>query len=147
MQILLYVKMATFAQRVNPSVFKKKKGDTSLNPTRDKNTHLFSLCVIYRKRCAIDRTLPLGPNQISTKRFIIIFQICVSVHLQTTILYKTRTICTINLKVFKMYLFVHCSTCFGHNCAHHQEPSITAHAVSGHRVVLGRMFIPALFDY
>jgi hypothetical protein len=44
-----------------------------------------------------------------------------------------------------MYLLVHCSTCFGYLCAHHQELPIAAHAVSGHRVVLVPMFPPALF--
>jgi hypothetical protein len=75
------------------------------------------------------------------------FQVCGSVHLQTTILNKIPTRCTISLKVFKIYLLVHCSTCFGHHCAHHQEPPITAHAVSGHRVLLGPMLFPALFGY
>jgi hypothetical protein len=44
----------------------------------------------------------------------------------TSILNKTPTRCTISLKVFKIYLHIHCSTCFGHHCAHHQEPPITA---------------------
>src|SRR5215475_13887216 len=37
---------------------------------------------------------------------------------------KTPTRCTITLKTLKdfIYSLVHCSTCFGHCCAHHQEP-------------------------
>jgi hypothetical protein len=31
----------------------------------------------------------------------------------------------------------HCSTCFGHYCAHHQEPLQTAFAVSGYRMIAG----------
>jgi hypothetical protein len=31
-----------------------------------------------------------------------------------------------SLKIFKLYLFLHCCTCFGHSCAHHQEP-LTLH--------------------
>jgi hypothetical protein len=60
---------------------------------------------------------------------------------------KTSTRCTVNLKVFTIYLLVHRSTCFGHHRAHHQEPPLTAHTVSGHRVLLGRMLLPALFGY
>jgi hypothetical protein len=48
------------------------------------------------------------------------------------IMNKTPTRCTINLKVLKIYLLVYRSTCFGHHRAHHQEPPLTAHAVSGH---------------
>jgi len=67
MQMLLYVTVATFARLANPSVFKQKKGDMSLNPTRDKHAHLFPLCVIYRRQLAINRTSLQGPNHISTK--------------------------------------------------------------------------------
>src|SRR5215475_1372072 len=37
---------------------------------------------------------------------------------------KTPTRCTITLKTLKdfIYSLVHCSTCFRHCCAHHQEP-------------------------
>jgi hypothetical protein len=49
------------------------------------------------------------------------FQVCGSVHLQMTILNKTPTRCTIKLKVFKIYLLVHCSKYFGHHCAHHKS--------------------------
>jgi hypothetical protein len=45
----------------------------------------------------------------------------------------------------KFYLLIHCPTCFRHQCAHHQELPIAAHAVSGHRVVLVLMFPSALF--
>jgi hypothetical protein len=65
----------------------------------------------------------------------------------TIILNKTPTRCTINLKVFKIYLPLYCSTCFGHYCAHHQEPLLTAHAASGHRVLSGWMLPPVLFGY
>jgi hypothetical protein len=48
-------------------------------------------------------------------------------------------------KILKFYLLIHCPTCFGHHCAHHQELPTSAYAVSGHRVVLVPMFSPALF--
>jgi hypothetical protein len=51
----------------------------------------------------------------------------------------------ISLKIIKFYFTLCCCTCFGHQCVHHQELLIAAHAVSGHRVVLGRLFPPALF--
>jgi hypothetical protein len=51
----------------------------------------------------------------------------------------------ISFKIIKFYFTLCCSTCFGHHCVHHQELLIAAHAVSGHRVVLGRLFPPALF--
>jgi hypothetical protein len=47
----------------------------------------------------------------------------------------------------KFILLLFCSTCFGHLCVHHQELLIAAHAVSGHRVVLGRLFPPAMLCY
>jgi hypothetical protein len=50
----------------------------------------------------------------------------------------------ISFKIIKFYFTLYCSTCFGHHCVHHQELFIAAHAVSGHRVVLGRLFPPAL---
>jgi hypothetical protein len=51
----------------------------------------------------------------------------------------------ISFKIIKFYFTLCCSTCFGHHCVHHQELLIAAHAVFGHRVVLGRLFPPALF--
>jgi hypothetical protein len=51
----------------------------------------------------------------------------------------------ISFKIIKFYFTLCCSTCFRHHCVHHQELLIAAHAVSGHRVVLGRLFPPALF--
>jgi hypothetical protein len=48
-------------------------------------------------------------------------------------------------KIIKIYFTLRCSTCFGHYCVHHQEPSTTAHAASGYRVVLFRLRPPALF--
>jgi hypothetical protein len=56
----------------------------------------------------------------------------------------------ISFKIIKFYFTLCCSTCFGHHCVHHQELRIAAHAFSGHRVVLGRLFPPAssvLFVY
>jgi hypothetical protein len=51
----------------------------------------------------------------------------------------------ISFKIIKtLFLLLFCSTCFGHHCVHHQELLIAAHAVSGHRVVLGWLFPPAL---
>jgi hypothetical protein len=44
-------------------------------------------------------------------------------------------------------LLLFCSTCFGQLCVHNQELLIAAHAVSGQRVVLGRLFPPALLCY
>jgi hypothetical protein len=38
-----------------------------------------------------------------------------------------------------------CSTCFGRYCVHHQEPSTTAHAASGYRVVFCWLRPPAVF--
>src|SRR5215475_7609881 len=35
-------------------------------------------------------------------------------------------------------------TCFGHSCAHHQEPPNSAHTASSHRVSLGWLYLPAL---
>jgi hypothetical protein len=49
----------------------------------------------------------------------------------------------ISFKIIIFLLLLCCSTCLGHNCVHHQEFLIAAHAVSGHRVVLGRLFSPA----
>jgi hypothetical protein len=42
----------------------------------------------------------------------------------------------ISFKIIKFYFTLCCSTCF---CVHHQELLIAAHAVCGHRVVLGRV--------
>jgi hypothetical protein len=41
------------------------------------------------------------------KYLLQLFQVCGSVHLQTIIMNKTPTRCTINLKFFKIYLFLH----------------------------------------
>jgi hypothetical protein len=49
----------------------------------------------------------------------------------------------ISFKIIKIYFTLCCSTCFGHHCVRRQELLIAAHAVSGHRVVLGRLFPPA----
>jgi hypothetical protein len=46
---------------------------------------------------------------------------------------------------FKIIKFLLRSTCFGHYCVHHQEPSTTAHAASGYRDVLYWLRPPALF--
>jgi hypothetical protein len=51
----------------------------------------------------------------------------------------------ISFKIIKFYFTLRRSTCFGHHCVHHQELPTAAHAVSGHRVVLCRLFPPALF--
>jgi hypothetical protein len=51
----------------------------------------------------------------------------------------------ISFKIIKFYFTLCRLTCFGHHCVHHQELLIATHAVSGHRVVLGRLFPPALF--
>jgi hypothetical protein len=48
-------------------------------------------------------------------------------------------------KIIIFYYTLRCSTCFGHYCFHHQEPSTTAHAASGYRVVLRWLVPPALF--
>jgi hypothetical protein len=48
-------------------------------------------------------------------------------------------------KILKFYYTLCCSTCFGHYCVHHQEPSTTAHAASGYRVVLCWLRPPAVF--
>jgi hypothetical protein len=47
-------------------------------------------------------------------------------------------------KIIKFYYTLCCFTCFGHYCVHHQEPSTTAHAASGYRVVLCWLRPPAL---
>jgi hypothetical protein len=49
---------------------------------------------------------------------------------------KRPTRCTINLK-FIVLLRRHRSTCFGHCCAHHQEPPPTAFAATGYRMIAG----------
>jgi hypothetical protein len=51
----------------------------------------------------------------------------------------------ISFKIIKFYFTLIRSTCFGHHCVHHQELLIAANAVSGYRVVLVRLFPPALF--
>jgi hypothetical protein len=48
-------------------------------------------------------------------------------------------------KIIKFYYTLRCSTCFGHYCVHHQEPTTTAHAASAYRVVLCWLRPPALF--
>jgi hypothetical protein len=50
----------------------------------------------------------------------------------------------ISFKIIKFYFTLRCSTCFGNHCVHHQELPTTAHAASGHRVVLRRLRPPAL---
>jgi hypothetical protein len=49
---------------------------------------------------------------------------------------KRPTRCTINL-IFIALSCRHRSTCFGHCCAHHQEPPPTAFAASGYRMIAG----------
>jgi hypothetical protein len=49
---------------------------------------------------------------------------------------KHPTRCTIDL-VFIALSRRHRSTCFGHYCAHHQEPPPTAFAASGYRMIAG----------
>jgi hypothetical protein len=49
---------------------------------------------------------------------------------------KHPTRCTINL-IFIALSRRHRSTCFGHYCAHHQEPPPTAFAASGYRMIAG----------
>jgi hypothetical protein len=48
-------------------------------------------------------------------------------------------------KIIKFDYTLRCCTCIGHCCVHHQEPSTTAHAASGYRVVLCWFRPPALF--
>jgi hypothetical protein len=38
-------------------------------------------------------------------------------------------------KIFIALSRIHRSTCFGHCCAHHQEPSPTAFAATGYRMI------------
>jgi hypothetical protein len=40
-------------------------------------------------------------------------------------------------KIFIALSRMHRSTCFGHCCAHHQEPPPTAHADYGYRMIAG----------
>jgi hypothetical protein len=49
----------------------------------------------------------------------------------------------ISFETTKFYFTLCCSTCFVHHCVNRQELLTAAHAVSGHRVVLGRLFPPA----
>jgi hypothetical protein len=49
---------------------------------------------------------------------------------------KQPTRCTTNL-IFIALSRRHRSTCFGHCCAHHQEPPPTAFAASGYRMIAG----------
>jgi hypothetical protein len=42
---------------------------------------------------------------------------------------------------------IHRSTCFGHCCAHHQEPSPTAHAASDDRMISGLDLLQAVVGY
>jgi fatty acid desaturase len=46
-------------------------------------------------------------------------------------------------KIIKFYFTLRCSACFGHHCIHHQEPSTTAHAASGYRVMFCWLRPPA----
>jgi hypothetical protein len=48
-------------------------------------------------------------------------------------------------QIITFYYTLRCSSCFGRYCVHHQEPSTTAHAASGYRVVLCWLCPPALF--
>jgi hypothetical protein len=51
-----------------------------------------------------------------------------------------------SLKIIKkIIVFLFRSTCFGHSCAHYQEPPNSAHTASSHRVSLGWLYPPALF--
>jgi hypothetical protein len=47
-------------------------------------------------------------------------------------------------KIVKFLLHLCRSTCFGHCCVHHQEPSTTSHAASGYHVILCWLRPPAL---
>jgi hypothetical protein len=49
---------------------------------------------------------------------------------------KQPTRCTINF-IFIVLSRRHSSTCFGHCCAHHQEPPPIAFAASGYRMIAG----------
>jgi hypothetical protein len=49
---------------------------------------------------------------------------------------KQPTRCTINL-IFIALSRRHRSACFGHCCAHHQEPPPTAFAASGYHIIAG----------
>jgi hypothetical protein len=50
-----------------------------------------------------------------------------------------------SLKIIKIFIvFLFCSTCFGHSCAHHQEPPNFAQTASSHLVSLGWLCLPAL---
>jgi hypothetical protein len=50
-----------------------------------------------------------------------------------------------SLKIIKTFIvFLFHSTCFGHSCAHHQEPPNCAHTASSHHVSLGWLYLPAL---
>jgi hypothetical protein len=51
----------------------------------------------------------------------------------------------ISFKIITFYFTLCCSTCFGQHCVHYQELLIAAHVVSGHRVMLGQLFPPAMF--
>jgi hypothetical protein len=44
--------------------------------------------------------------------------------------------CTINLKFIALSR-IHRSACFGHCCAHHQEPTPTTFAATGYRMIAG----------
>src|SRR5215475_5248352 len=61
-----------------------------------------------------------------------------------TTMNKKPTRCKIVLKSLNFIVFLFRSTCFGHSCAHHQEPPNSAHTASSHRVSLGWLYLPAL---
>jgi hypothetical protein len=63
------------------------------------------------------------------------FRVCGSVHLH--IFNKTSNQMQQPIVIFIALSRRHCSTCFGHYCAHHQEPPPTAFAASGYRIIAG----------
>jgi hypothetical protein len=71
---------------------------------------------------------------------------CGSVHLQ--LLNKTTNQMHNQYTIFIALSRIHrSSTCFGHCCAHHQEPPPTAHAASGYRMIAGLDVLRAMVGY
>jgi hypothetical protein len=74
-------------------------------------------------------------NQLRAWRFAVVVYYRMIKYYITTCSIKQPTTCTINLKFIALSL-IHRSTCFGHCCAHNQEPP-TAFATTGYRMIAG----------
>jgi hypothetical protein len=84
----------------------------------------------------------LTTTHVNKLKAVTTFRVCGSVHLQIF----NKTTDQMHSLIFFALSRRHRSTCFGHCCAHQQEPPPTAVAASGYRVIAGLDVLQAVLE-